>query len=140
MLPEIRALLIDLDGVIYRGELAIPGAAEAIAELPRLDVKHIFVTNNATLRPEEFATKLSRRRRSTYRARRLRVGSAAPASMQCRARYASHLRTTCWNRPPRASAKRKVSCAIWLRPLSITSFRRSSPSTSTPRWTEGPRR
>src|ERR1041384_3862348 len=59
MLPDINALLIDLDGVIYRGNMVIPGAAEAIAALPGLGIKHVFVTNNATMRPDEFADKLT---------------------------------------------------------------------------------
>jgi 4-nitrophenyl phosphatase len=60
MLPEIKALLIDLDGVIYRGDEAIPGAPEAIVALAPLGIKHVFVTNNATLRPDQFAEKLNR--------------------------------------------------------------------------------
>src|SRR5712692_10423936 len=60
MLANIRALLIDLDGVIYRGDAAIPGAADAMATLDELGMKHVFVTNNATLKPEEFADKLRR--------------------------------------------------------------------------------
>jgi 4-nitrophenyl phosphatase len=58
MLPEIRSLLIDLDGVIYRGDMPIPGAADAVAALPALGINYAFVTNNATLTPEQFAEKL----------------------------------------------------------------------------------
>jgi HAD superfamily hydrolase (TIGR01458 family) len=46
------ALLIDLDGVVYRGEERIPGAAEAIAKLDVLQVPRLFVTNT-TSRPRE---------------------------------------------------------------------------------------
>ncbi len=60
MLSKIEALLIDLDGVVYRGDVAIPGAADAIAALEGLGIKHAFVTNNATLTPEQFAEKLGR--------------------------------------------------------------------------------
>lgn len=45
-----QALLIDLDGVVYRGEQAIPGAAEAIAWLIEQQMPHLFVTNT-TSRP-----------------------------------------------------------------------------------------
>ena len=44
------ALLIDLDGVVYRGEERIAGAAEAIARLASLRVPRLFVTNT-TSRP-----------------------------------------------------------------------------------------
>ena len=44
------ALLIDLDGVVYRGEELIAGAAEAVAELDARAVPRLFVTNT-TSRP-----------------------------------------------------------------------------------------
>lgn len=46
------ALLIDLDGVVYRGEERIRGAAEALASLDSLHVPRLFVTNT-TSRPRE---------------------------------------------------------------------------------------
>lgn len=45
-------LLIDLDGVVYRGDEAIPGAAEAIRWLDDAGIPHLFVTNT-TSRPRE---------------------------------------------------------------------------------------
>lgn len=47
-----RALLIDLDGVVYRGDELIPGAAEAVQWLAAEQVPHLFVTNT-TSRPRE---------------------------------------------------------------------------------------
>jgi len=49
-LPDIRGLLVDLDGTLYQGDQAIPGAADALAELERRGVRHCFVTN-VTSRP-----------------------------------------------------------------------------------------
>jgi len=46
------ALLIDLDGVVYRGEEPIAGAAEAIRWLIDAQIPHLFVTNT-TSRPRE---------------------------------------------------------------------------------------
>ncbi len=40
--------IIDLDGVIYRGRKAIPGAIEAIHRLKQLKKKIAFVTNNSS--------------------------------------------------------------------------------------------
>lgn len=41
------AAFFDLDGVIYLGPEAVPGAPAALAELGRRDVRVMFVTNNA---------------------------------------------------------------------------------------------
>jgi 4-nitrophenyl phosphatase len=51
--------LIDLDGVMYRGEAPLPGAADALPELARLGIHYAFVTNNATLTPEQYRAKLA---------------------------------------------------------------------------------
>jgi phosphoglycolate/pyridoxal phosphate phosphatase family enzyme len=40
--------IFDMDGVLYRGRDAIPGAPEAIALLRRLSKKVVFLTNNST--------------------------------------------------------------------------------------------
>ncbi len=45
------AILFDLDGVLYRGAQPIPGAAETIERLRRLDKRIAFVTNNAARTP-----------------------------------------------------------------------------------------
>ncbi len=50
----------DLDGVIYRGAEAVPGAATTIAELRRRGVRLGFVTNNAQRSPSEVAAHLNR--------------------------------------------------------------------------------
>lgn len=41
------ALLLDLDGVLFRGRTAVPGAVEAVAALRRRETRLRFVTNNA---------------------------------------------------------------------------------------------
>lgn len=56
----IHALLIDLDGVIYIGETPIPGAVQFIADLQRHDVPFLFLSNNPTLTPAQYASKLAR--------------------------------------------------------------------------------
>lgn len=59
-LANLKALLIDLDGVVYRGELPLPGATRAIDTLRRHHIAYAFVTNNATLTPRQFQAKLVR--------------------------------------------------------------------------------
>ena len=54
---QVRALLLDMDGVLYHGERALPGAAtflDAIARLP-----HVFLTNNPIRTPVQVADKLA---------------------------------------------------------------------------------
>jgi len=59
MLPhDLRALLVDLDGVMYRGDEALPGAVDLIPTLTRLGIRYAFVTNNATLGAEGYRSKL----------------------------------------------------------------------------------
>src|ERR1043166_2117401 len=49
-----------MDGVIYRGSQLIPGAERFIAELLRLDVPFLFLTNNSQRTRRDVATKLQR--------------------------------------------------------------------------------
>ncbi|MDP5095753.1 MAG: hypothetical protein NWQ12_07800, partial [Candidatus Nanopelagicales bacterium] len=51
--------LVDLDGVVYIGDHAVPGAVEALARARDVGQRHIFVTNNASRTPEEVAEHLT---------------------------------------------------------------------------------
>ncbi|HEX6073853.1 MAG TPA: HAD-IIA family hydrolase [Micromonosporaceae bacterium] len=53
-------LLLDLDGVVYVGEQAVPGAAQALAEVRRRGTPVCYVTNNASRSPGDVADLLSR--------------------------------------------------------------------------------
>lgn len=48
---DIRAVLLDMDGVLYHGEKAIPGAVDFMSSIEHLP--HAFITNNPIL-PREF--------------------------------------------------------------------------------------
>jgi glycerol 3-phosphatase-2 len=50
--------LLDLDGVVYRGQEAIPGAAAALEKAAQLGMGRAFVTNNASRSPEAVAEHL----------------------------------------------------------------------------------
>jgi phosphoglycolate/pyridoxal phosphate phosphatase family enzyme len=52
------ALLFDLDGVLYRGPVATPGAAEVLAVLRSAGKRLAFVTNNSSRTPEAIAAHL----------------------------------------------------------------------------------
>ncbi|ONH22334.1 haloacid dehalogenase [Pseudofrankia asymbiotica] len=51
--------LLDLDGVIYRGDGAVPHAAEAIAAAGQRGMRSAYVTNNALRTPEAVAARLT---------------------------------------------------------------------------------
>lgn len=59
-LPHLQAYLFDLDGTIYLGDEAIPGAAEAIARLKQRGARVMYITNKPLSRPQEYADKLTR--------------------------------------------------------------------------------
>ncbi len=58
--PNFKSLIIDMDGVIYRGDEAIVGANEFIALLQRGGVPFLFLTNNSTRTPGQHVTKLAK--------------------------------------------------------------------------------
>lgn len=53
------SVVLDMDGVIYRGKAPIPGSVEAIHKLREAGRKVRFLTNNATKSSEEYSEKLS---------------------------------------------------------------------------------
>ncbi len=53
-------LLLDLDGVVYRGSGAVPHAVAALASAAAAGVRLGFVTNNASRPPQEVAEHLAR--------------------------------------------------------------------------------
>ena len=54
------AVFLDLDGVVYRGDTPIPGAAEVLRSLSAAGVPKAFLTNNASRTPEQVAEALTR--------------------------------------------------------------------------------
>lgn len=60
LIDAYDAALFDLDGVVYLGPAAVPGAAEGIAELRDRGVRVGFVTNNAARSPHAVVDHLSR--------------------------------------------------------------------------------
>jgi HAD superfamily hydrolase (TIGR01457 family) len=52
-------ILLDLDGVLYRGNHALPGARATVDELRAVGTRVAFVTNNSSRTPEQVAEKLA---------------------------------------------------------------------------------
>ena len=59
--PAVRPydhLLLDLDGTVWVGDAALPGAVEAVSALREAGKAVLFVTNDVRLAPEAFVRKL----------------------------------------------------------------------------------
>ncbi|HWQ12024.1 MAG TPA: HAD-IIA family hydrolase [Roseiflexaceae bacterium] len=57
-LNRFDALLLDMDGVLYRGKLPLPGVNELLALCHERGVAYACVTNNATMTPSQYEAKL----------------------------------------------------------------------------------
>jgi len=59
-MKQLTTYLIDLDGVVYRGEELIPGAKEFVNWLSSNHKKYLFLTNNSFASEAQIVTKLTR--------------------------------------------------------------------------------
>lgn len=59
LLHRLRGFILDMDGVLYRGHQALPGAKEFLGNLEANQLRYILATNNSTQTPKGFAAKLS---------------------------------------------------------------------------------
>ncbi len=57
---DVKAFVIDMDGVLYRGNSPIPGADRFIARLRERGLAFLLLTNNSTLTPAQYVAKLAR--------------------------------------------------------------------------------
>ncbi|HEY88503.1 MAG TPA: HAD-IIA family hydrolase [Thermoflexia bacterium] len=60
MLRAIRAVICDMDGVLWRGEEPLPGFLEFFELLQKRNLRYTLVTNNASRTPEQYVEKLAR--------------------------------------------------------------------------------
>jgi 4-nitrophenyl phosphatase len=59
-LRDLRNLIIDMDGVLYRGTEVIPGTKGFMDFLREQGIGFVLATNNSTRTPQQFVDKLSR--------------------------------------------------------------------------------
>ncbi|NNJ08730.1 HAD-IIA family hydrolase [Chloroflexales bacterium ZM16-3] len=57
-LATIRAVLFDMDGVLYRGTQMLPGVPELLSFLDERGVGYACITNNASMTPGQYEEKL----------------------------------------------------------------------------------
>ena len=55
----LRHLIIDMDGVLWRGNSALPGLIEFFTALRHRKITFILATNNSSLTPEQYLAKLA---------------------------------------------------------------------------------
>lgn len=61
MLPiHIKALILDMDGVVWRADTPIGDLAEIFARVEARGLKYVFATNNGTKTPEQYVERLAR--------------------------------------------------------------------------------
>jgi 4-nitrophenyl phosphatase len=58
-LHAIRAVLFDMDGVLYRGHQALAGVGELLAFLDGRGIGYACITNNASMTPGQYEEKLA---------------------------------------------------------------------------------
>lgn len=59
-MSDYRTYLLDLDGVIYRGNVLLPGARELVDWIDATGRKALYLSNNSFATPEEVGAKLAR--------------------------------------------------------------------------------
>jgi 4-nitrophenyl phosphatase len=58
-LSSIKHLIVDMDGVLYRGGQRLPGARQFLGYLVEDQVPFVLATNNSMLSPREYVSKLA---------------------------------------------------------------------------------
>jgi 4-nitrophenyl phosphatase len=59
-LRPVRALICDMDGVLWRGNTPLPGLRDFFALIAELGLRYVLVTNNASRTPGQYVEKLAR--------------------------------------------------------------------------------
>ncbi len=59
-LKDISGVIMDMDGVLWRGDVALPGMADLFDHLRRHQIPFALATNNSSREPSEYVAKLAR--------------------------------------------------------------------------------
>jgi 4-nitrophenyl phosphatase len=60
-LRNLRAFIVDMDGVLWEGDRPMPGLAEFFQTLRERNLRFVLATNNASKTPEQYVSKLAQR-------------------------------------------------------------------------------
>lgn len=58
LLESVRGWLIDLDGVVYRGDQVLPGAVDFVQMLRERRIPFLYLTNNSSRTQKQYAARL----------------------------------------------------------------------------------
>lgn len=58
-IPQFKALIIDMDGVLWRGRTFLPGVVEFFASLRHRSIAFSLATNNSTVTPQDIVDRLA---------------------------------------------------------------------------------
>src|SRR5215469_8975015 len=83
-MEEFRAYLLDLDGVVYRGDQVQAGARELVEWLDAGGRKVLYLSNNSIATPQEVEAKLARLGMPRPEGRVLTAGQAAARVLAAR--------------------------------------------------------
>ncbi|MGW1426244.1 hypothetical protein [Bradyrhizobium guangdongense] len=78
--PQVKGIISDLDGVVYRGNAAIPDAIQTFGAWQTAGLPFCFVTNNSTHTPEDVSANLRVSGLSSRRKTLSRAPSLPPSS------------------------------------------------------------
>jgi HAD superfamily hydrolase (TIGR01450 family) len=81
---DILAYLLDLDGVVYRGEQLLPGARDLVEWLDATGRKVLYLSNNSIATPQEVEAKLARLGMPRPQGRVLTAGQVAARVLAAR--------------------------------------------------------
>ncbi len=59
-MDQIKNLILDMDGVLWRGETPMPGLADFFKTLHKNNIKFVLATNNASKTPRQYVERLAR--------------------------------------------------------------------------------
>ncbi|MBN1991305.1 MAG: HAD-IIA family hydrolase [Anaerolineae bacterium] len=79
-LADIQALVIDMDGVLWRADTPLPGLIEFFDFLQHQAIAFVLATNNASKTPEQFLQKLAKFGVTTVRPEHILTSALATAA------------------------------------------------------------
>ena len=82
LLASLRYALMDMDGVLYRGNNPQPGLSEFFAFVERAGINYLLLTNNSTQSAQDYSLKLQKMGVAVPASRIVTSGQAAAAYVQ----------------------------------------------------------
>lgn len=108
-MKHYRGYILDLDGTLYKGEEAIPGARFFVGQLRERGIPYLFLTNNSSRTPGQVAEKL---RRLGFPAEAEQVFTSAQSAARFLSGKGDHPRVYAIGEEGLLSALREAGCRL----------------------------